>query len=140
MFKIQGREFDATFTVAKSAHYGARSTLVFESCGGGRNREYSPGLDALLLALGRSGIRVVEVSVESARTSALGPSERAVGLLDVKLPLSDTPDRAGALRVLIGRHVAKHRRPEGAKGGGNRQKRIAIHLDATFSKVTTVFS
>lgn len=128
--QADGRELDASFRVER---VGNQWTVVFESRGGTRgsaaerNSDYGEGLELLLQRLGDANIALDDVLIESRETAHL-PAERRRLELGAPFPLVITD--APSLRRKISAAQAKVGRSPGARGSGNRTKRIRLFLDA----------
>lgn len=124
-----GKPLDATFRLER---VGNAMTIVFESRGGTRgsaaerNVDYNQGLELILDRLGKLGIAIADVLVESKTTANLTPEERRVHVEGERLPIVVT--NAAALRKKLSAAQARVGRAEGAKGGGNQTKRIRLYL------------
>jgi hypothetical protein len=125
-----GASVDASFRIER---VDGRETIVFESRGGtrgtaaARNTEYGLGLRLLLERLGRAAIRIADVHVESRETERLPIEGRRVELEGMAYPLA--VDDAEAVRRALASGQAKVGRAPGAKGAGNRTRRLRIFLE-----------
>jgi len=124
-----GRELDASFRIERAR---GELGLVFESRGGKagsaaeRNRDYGAGLELLLARLGRARVSLLDVRVESDQTQDLPEEERRVVLEGRPYPV--TIDDPAALRQALGAAQARIGRRPGAKGSGNRTRRLRLVL------------
>lgn len=127
--RADGSRVDATFFVER---VGDALTIVVESRGGTkgssteRNGQYSEGLELILERLGATGARLADALVESRDTAALSPTERR---LDLGTPYPVKIEDASALRKTLSGAQAKIGRQEGARGSGNRTKRLRLFLE-----------
>lgn len=126
----EGGEVDATFHV--DSRGGREASLVLESRGGSgdkaRNVEYNRGLRLLLGRLAALRVEVLDALVDSAHVREV-PDDRRRLVLDVAFPiqLSGHYDLDGLLKQ-IGAAQAEVGRAPGARGGGNRTKRLRLVL------------
>ncbi len=124
-----GRPLDAIFRVDR---VGDTVTVVVESRGGTRgssaerNVDYSAGLEQILQRIGTAGLQILDVLVESRDTAGLPPERRRVLVEGQPFPL--VVRDVAALRQKISAAQARVGRAEGARGGGNRTKRLRIFL------------
>jgi hypothetical protein len=124
-----GRELDASFRVER---VGDALTVVVESRGGTRgtsgerNVDYSAGFELILERIGAAGLKIADVLVESRDTAGLTPEERRVVVAGEAYPMTVTD--AAVLRQKISAGQARVGRTEGARGSGNRTKRLRIFL------------
>jgi hypothetical protein len=129
LLEDDGRPADATFLVERS---GSGITMVMESRGGRqsradtRNPEYGKGLELLLRRLRDRGARIEDALVESVATRRLSAEERRLAVEGRAYPIEiddpvDLQKRLGAAQSRVGRKA-------GAKGSGNRTKRLRLHL------------
>jgi hypothetical protein len=131
----QGKVVDAHYGVEPR---GRQLSLVFESCGGRpkRNTQYNRGLEILLDRLRALGVRLTRVEAETLVTLELPPAQRRVKIKGYSLPLSlASVDDCKKLRRAIGAGVAEVGREPGARGGGNRQKRLRLTFSGGRSKL-----
>jgi hypothetical protein len=132
-----GQELDASFRLE---FVGDAITLIFESRGGTRgsaeerNSDYATGLELLLSRIGSLGLRIADILVESRDTAALEPAQRRVVIEGEPFPL--VIGDAARLRQKISAAQARVGRVEGARGGGNRTKRLRIFIDGAEESVS----
>ncbi len=123
-----GRPLRASYRIER---VGESLTIVFESRGGTRgseaerNPDYADGLLALLTRLGAAGISLADVVVESRDTASLPREERSLGGASYPVTIDD-PD---VVRRWISSAQAGVGRAPGAKGSGNRTRRLRLFLD-----------
>lgn len=123
-----GRQLDASFRVER---VGDTWTVVFESRGGTRgsaaerNSDYAEGLELVLRRLGLAGVDISDIAVESRETERLPLEDRRLDLGE-SYPLRVVD--AVMLRRKISAAQAKVGRAEGARGAGNRTKRIRLFI------------
>ena len=129
VYDDSGQPIDAEFELA--VHEGGYD-LVFASGGGGRNLQYGKGLETIFSRLVTAGARIDDVMVASSDTEDLSEAERRVQLPDIPYPI-DMAARTDAreLRLSIGRVVATLGRAPGAKGPGNREKRLVFRMPSS---------
>ncbi len=127
--RADGTELDASFRVER---VGDATTVVFESRGGTRgssaqrNADYDDGLTLLLTRLHDAGIGLADVVVESREGARLAPAERRVTITDRPYPI-EIGD-AVTLRRQLGAAQAQVGRAPGARGSGNRTRRLRLFL------------
>ena len=126
--KDDGSQLDASFRVER---VGDAWTVIFESRGGTRgsaaerNTDYAEGLELVLRRLGSADVDIADIVVESRETERLPLEDRRLDLGEpYPVPIVD----AAALRRSISASQARIGRGEGARGGGNRTKRIRLFL------------
>jgi superfamily II DNA or RNA helicase/diadenosine tetraphosphate (Ap4A) HIT family hydrolase/SOS-response transcriptional repressor LexA len=125
-----GKQLNASFRVER---VGDAWTVVFESRGGTRgtsaerNSDYADGLELILHRLGQAGIVLDDIVVESNEAARLPIAERRIDLGE-PYPLRIVD--ASALRRSISAAQAEVGRAPGARGSGNRTKRIRMFLRA----------
>lgn len=103
-------------------------TFIIEQGGAGKNKEYAKGVEFVLKYLDSKNVQITGIELE--RKNENTPRvERRVYIPEHPYPIDIRCSDIRKLRLAIGRSVAKHRREPGAKGGGNRQKRIRILTD-----------
>jgi hypothetical protein len=93
-----------------------------------RNTDYADGLELLLEKLGAAGLPITEVLVESRETTALPREQRRLVLGEHPYPI--TVKDAGALRRAVSAAQTQIGRAPGAKGAGNRTRRLRVFLGA----------
>ncbi len=127
--RADGATLDASFRIER---VGDVATVVVESRGGTRgsaderNTDYAEGLELILQRLGAADIRVGDILVESREVQSLPAPERRVVLPGRPYPIEI--DDASSLRNLISAAQAKVGRMPGAKGAGNRTRRLRLFL------------
>lgn len=128
-----GSPIDATFRVEPA---GDLLTVVFESRGGTRgskderNTEYDAGLRTILERLKARGLRIADALVESRDTESLPPEQRRIQLDDdVGGGYPVTIGDAEAVRRALSAGQARVGRKPGARGAGNRTKRIRLFVE-----------
>ena len=132
MRRNDGTVIGASFRVER---VGEALTVVFESRGGTRgsdgqrNSDYAEGLELLLGRLADARIDLQDVLVESRETTKLPREERQVLVRDQPYPL--VVEDPGALARKLGAGQARVGRAPGARGSGNRTRRIRLFLTAT---------
>ncbi len=125
-----GVAVDASFRVEP---VGDPLTVVFESRGGTRgskaerNTEYGAGLRLILERLRDRGLRLADAVVESRDTMSLPLEERRLQLEGLPYPLA--VDDVDAIRRALSSAQAEVGRQPGAKGAGNRTKRIRLFIE-----------
>jgi hypothetical protein len=126
--KDDGTQLDASFRVER---VGDAWTVVFESRGGTRgtsaerNSDYAEGLELLLRRLKQANADISDVVVESKETERLPLEARRLDLGEsYPLRVADAVE----LRRKLSAAQAKVGRAEGAKGAGNRTKRIRLFI------------
>ncbi len=127
--KDDGTQLDASFRVER---VGDGWTIVFESRGGTRggsaerNSDYAEG-ELILRRLKRTAADIDDIVVESRETERLPPEARRldIGAL-YPVPLVDVD--VMELRRKISAAQARVGRAEGARGSGNRTKRIRLFI------------
>jgi hypothetical protein len=130
-----GTQMDASFRLER---VGDAWTIVFESRGGTRgtsaerNSDYAEGLEVLLHRLKAAGANISDVVVESRETEQLSLEARRLDLGD-SYPLRVVD--AVALRRKISAAQAKVGRAEGARGSGNRTKRLRLFIQTDKSSL-----
>lgn len=137
-----GTVLDATFSIEERP-----LSLVYESAGGktginARNRDYGAGLTLLLSRLGRLGVVVREVRVDSTVTRRLPPDQRVVALDRYGLPLA-----LGAVADFedLKRDISTGARLPGARegasrGGSSRRLRLLIRSPVPAADLETVIA
>ncbi|MDB4724710.1 DUF3883 domain-containing protein [Planctomycetota bacterium] len=121
-----GKQLDAEFVLAR---LGESLVLTLESRGGGRNNDYRAGLELLLDRLGQLGAVLEDIQVSSRDTATLPDEERRVPAGERGYPITLTADTdASRLRLDVQRAVQELGRKPGAKGPGNREKRLSIRI------------
>jgi hypothetical protein len=124
-----GKQLDASFRVER---VGDAQTIVFESRGGTRgsaderNVDYAEGLELLLQRLKRAGLALADVLVESRDTEKLPAADRRVVLEDAPYPV--IIEDVEAIRRKLSAAQAKVRRAKGARGAGNRTRRLRLFV------------
>jgi hypothetical protein len=136
--KLDGRDLDASFSVSAGATSN-RFTVIINSASGPRqdqpgvNREYKPAFDAILARLGD-----IQATVEGIWLAPTTGSRRK-SLLDVEgrsYPWHmSADDDFRRMRLDIGRAQESTNREPGARGSGNRTKRVEIQL--SLKKIAT---
>jgi hypothetical protein len=130
VYDQRGAALDASFSV--EAH-PAGTTVFFESRGGrrgtaaSRNQDYNPGLELLLTRMADLGLTLVDAYVDSALVQNLPIAERR--LLGERLPMALARVDPRKLRLQLTRAQRPIARSPGARGAGNRTRRIALVLD-----------
>lgn len=125
-----GQPLDATFSLEL---IGDTTTLLYYAQGGTRgtaaalNSDYSKGLEVLLARLRSLGIAIADAAVETGATEGLHVEDRRLRLPGQPYPIIITNPKA--LRTAMGAAQAQVGRSPGAKGGGNRTKRIRLFLE-----------
>src|SRR5690606_4555494 len=104
------------------------STVVVMSRGGGRNDQYTEGVELLLERLGRLGAMIERIAVESGATTTLDLEGRTARIDGFAYPIDPAHARPRELRLAIGKAVAAIGRSPGAKGSGNVNKRMRLWL------------
>jgi hypothetical protein len=124
-----GNPLDAKFEVQRT---GAALSVVIEARGGtkgtsaARNTDYGPGLTLLLERLRDRGARISDAIVDSKATEHLPPAARRLTIAGYSYPM--TVDDPVELQLRLGAAQARVGRERGAKGSGNRTKRLRISL------------
>jgi hypothetical protein len=90
-----------------------------------RTADYASGLELLLIRLCEAGFQLADVVVESRDTTTLPLAERRLGGMTYPVAIVD----AGAIRKWMSAEQAKVGRAPGAKGAGNRTKRLRLFLE-----------
>jgi len=131
----RGRLVDATFHV-DSGPNGVQS-VVLESRGGSgaqaRNVEYNRGLSLLLTRLAAIDASVADAYVDSSRLTGRPLADRHLDLdLSYPIRLRAVADLE-SLRTALGAAMAAVGREPGARGGGNRNKRLRLVVTSALS-------
>jgi hypothetical protein len=133
-----GNKLDASFRVER---VGDGFTIVFESRGGTRgtsgerNVDYGRGLELILQRLGDARLDIDDVLVESRDTALLPDDQRRVTVDGEPFPLK--VGNAAALSRKLSAAQARVGRAPGAKGAGNRTKRLRIFIAAAKDQIST---
>lgn len=133
-----GSLIDARFRIEP---VGDRLTIVFESRGGTRgtrnerNTEYQAGLGLLLQRLQQAQLRITDILLDSQATASLPPEERRLVLEGMTYPF-EIVDAEKVGRAISSAQTQIGRRP-GARGGGNRTRRIRLFIDEGSSSYST---
>lgn len=123
-----GTPVDATFRVEP---VGGTLSIVLESRGGtqgtgtARNTHYDRGLQLLLERLAAAGLPLADAVVESRDTARLSHEERR---LELPQPYPVRIDDVATLKRAIGAAQARVGRQPGAKGSGNRTRRLRLFV------------
>jgi len=132
IYDDSGRRLDAHFSV----HAQQRGTaVIFESRGGvkgssrSRNHDYNPALELVLERLGRLDLRLIDAYVDSAVVQAMPLSQRR--LIGDRLPLRLRGLNHRDLRLELTRAQRPVGRISGARGAGNRTRRLALVVTPT---------
>jgi hypothetical protein len=131
VYDERGTALDAGFSVEARA---GGLTVVFESRGGGRgtaasrNQDYNPALELLLTRMAAHGAALLDAYVDSGVVQHLPVAERR--LLGDQLPIALAGVDPHELRLEITRAQRPVGRAPGARGAGNRTRRIALVLDS----------
>ncbi len=127
----RGQPLDATFRVEQT---GDTVSVVFFSRGGTkgsseeRNSQYTQGLEVLLARMGRLGLLLEEVLLDTGKvTDILSTDERRLEIEGLAYPieLAETAE-FGMLRRRLGKAQARAGRKPGAKGSGNSTKQVRL--------------
>jgi len=127
-----GQELDATFSVEEVE---GRWSLVMESRGGtagtskARNVDYIPGMDLLLMRLGRMGFRLVDAALESAPVMSLPLEQRRLELRTSSYPVE--------LREQDAAELGKELR---AAQRNNTTRRVRLYIEEASIQSPTVHS
>lgn len=108
--------------------FDGSTTLVVMSQGGGRNKQYTEGVELLLARIAKLGGRIERIAVESGATTAMDLESRTVTGAGLTYPIDPAFFQPRELRTAIGKAVAAIGRRAGAKGRGNATKRVRIWL------------
>lgn len=125
--QVDGRVLDAEFFVERR---DGRTAVIVESRGmagkNARNREYDAGLELVLRRLGALSIPLTDGLLDSLTQRDRPESERRLEgeALSWPIHIEDPVQLRGALAAAM----ARTGRKPGAKGGGNRNKRIRLVL------------
>ncbi len=116
--------------------------LVIESWGPTtRNPEYAKAFETLLKRLRKIGLPSIQVFVVSSRLITVFPNINDREILFDGEPISLINGEIEAIRLRIGKGVAKLRESPSASKGGNRYKRILIYSplinSSTWAKIAT---
>ncbi|MBS1836774.1 MAG: DEAD/DEAH box helicase family protein, partial [Actinobacteria bacterium] len=141
-FSHDGQAIDAAFVVESSD--GHPTSVLIESAGGtrgssdARNLDYVVGFDLLLERLRALHVRVLDIHLDTTRTSHLALADRRLdaGGCSYPLDLDEVADLAGLRKALL-RSMAKVGRSTDSTGGGNARKRtrFVISVDDTWTAV-----
>ncbi|MFZ5895561.1 MAG: hypothetical protein ACOY0T_31175 [Myxococcota bacterium] len=129
VYQPDGTPLDATFRVER---IDGRVSVVVESRGGSRgssesrNLDYAPGLEMLLARLGNRSAKILDAIVESRATQHLELADRRLQIDGRRYPI--TIDDAADLQRRLGAAQARVGREPGARGSGNRTKRLRLVL------------
>lgn len=126
IYNESGSAMDADASVEVA---GASATITFESRGPGRNTEYIPAFELVFRRLARIAATVDDASVDSRETKLLSDEDRRATPAGMGYPfaLSNEP-QAMELAAAIRAAAARVGQAQGAKGGGNPTKRIAVRV------------
>jgi superfamily II DNA or RNA helicase/diadenosine tetraphosphate (Ap4A) HIT family hydrolase len=128
--KDDGSALDASFRVER---VGDAVSIVYESRGGTRgseaerNSDYAAGLEVLLERMKGAGLKIADLVVESRDTATLRLEERRIGGETANYPVA-IKDPA-SMRKWISTEQAKVGRAPGARGAGNRTRRLRIFVE-----------
>ena len=129
IYRDDGSVIDASFGVEA---IDDALTIVVESRGGTqgqpgtRNVDYAEGLEILLARLKKRGVRITDAFLDSRIATNLPLEARRLEIDGARYPITigdpaDLQRRLGAAQTRIGRE-------QGARGSGNRTKRIRLYL------------
>jgi superfamily II DNA or RNA helicase/diadenosine tetraphosphate (Ap4A) HIT family hydrolase len=107
---------------------GAATIVVMSRGGGGRNDQYTEGVELLLERLGKLGAVIDQIAVESGATTTLDLEGRVAKIGGFNYPVDPASADARELRIALGKAVAAIGRSPGAKGSGNATKRVRIWI------------
>ena len=114
-------------------------TCIIEQGGAGKNKQYAIGVEFVLSYFASKKVQIIGIELE--RKNEKDPrTERKIVIPEYPYPIDVRRFDIQKVRLSIGRSVAKHRREPGAKGGGNRQKRIRILTDVGVDRAASVCS
>ncbi|EDM73580.1 hypothetical protein PPSIR1_06653 [Plesiocystis pacifica SIR-1] len=118
------RELDANFTIEPETN---GLSLVFDSCGGGYNKDYNAGLELLLVRLGANTATLTRAEIDTKKTEHLSEQARFIPLRR-GYPVDLNNIDAKQLRRDLGASM-KDVGSERETGDGNRQKRVRLYLE-----------
>jgi hypothetical protein len=129
IYAPDGTALDATFSVDPS---DGSVALIVESRGGtrghtdARNQDYARGFELLLRRLKDRGATITDASVESKVTQHLPAADKRLEVASKPYPI--VIDDPHDLMLRLGSAQARVGREPGAKGSGNRTKRVRLVL------------
>lgn len=122
----QGRALDATVELVGSA---GDARITFESRGPARNVDYRPAFDAILVRMSALKATIADAVLVSKDTQHLLLEQRRLRRNGIIYPIRLTDEhQALSLSSELRSAAAETGRQPGAKGGGNRTKRVQIQF------------
>lgn len=131
-----GAELDSTVTLEQR---GDVCNITFESQGPNRNTDYGKAFRLVIERLGAAGATILGAEICSRDVQDLPPEARSLVPADVSFPFRCTPETnmANVASDLARASAAVARQP-GARGPGNRTRRLRLAIKLPVDGATTV--